>query len=374
MSAERSDSDAALARRKANAATFAVVGLAALLPGIFLPMLRIVRLHEEASYSILESVAVLARDGDYLIAVIILVFSVLFPLAKLALLLATALLRWDLGRGGIVRAARLSGPLGRYSMLDVFVIAVLLVVLKLEGIAEAELAMGTYLFGIGIACSFLAQACLEPLPRTLAVDEHRTVSTARPAQGTALAGRLTAATRGAGVRRLGAASAALLVLGAALLAFAPGGMVEAILIEKRPGIDVKFLSLPDTPDYALQVLFRDGDAHVTSTQDDTPIGNGILFAMPELELDAIREVRLWEDNSFVVSKIDLSVIPDEVIDRVRVERNRRLEGEKIVFTLSGRRSPLYWAGWSCLALGLALCASLGIGIVRRVAAGEPAAR
>ncbi|HEY5790020.1 MAG TPA: paraquat-inducible protein A, partial [Gammaproteobacteria bacterium] len=84
--------------------------------------------------SILGTVQELARTGNPLVAVLIALFSVVIPLAKLGLQLLTLLLRAPAAQATLDRVIR---AIGKWSMADVFVMA--LIVTYLAGSASGHL-------------------------------------------------------------------------------------------------------------------------------------------------------------------------------------------------------------------------------------------
>ena len=139
--------------------------LACLIAGLLLPTMTIVSLGLiSRAYSLIGAVLALARSGEVVLAVIVGLFSVVLPLAKLAV----ALWLWHgvrPGGSGLARGvARLEG-LSRWSMLDVFVVA--LTILAIEGslIARGDIGPGLPLFALSILASTLALARLGRLCR-----------------------------------------------------------------------------------------------------------------------------------------------------------------------------------------------------------------
>ena len=59
---------------------------------------------------------------------------------------------------------------GKWSMLDVFVVAVIIVLLTAQRFVSAHLRVGIYLFGTAIILSMLASAWVEQLARKVPAD------------------------------------------------------------------------------------------------------------------------------------------------------------------------------------------------------------
>ena len=141
--------------------------LVVLVAGLSLPILTVEKTvfwrHWENHYSVFVGVAELAKSGDWLLAVILFFFSMVFPFAKLATL--TALWYRPVGEKDRLKALHRLGMLGKWSMLDVFVVAILIVAAKLRDLTQVQPRVGLYLFGAAIILSMLATTRVERLAR-----------------------------------------------------------------------------------------------------------------------------------------------------------------------------------------------------------------
>ena len=122
--------------------------------GLFLPMLTIEKLVFENTFSVLSGILALAREGSYGLAIVLFLFSVIFPAVKLAIL-------WLVWSGEVRgrRRERLLARLhavGKWSMLDVFVVALTIVSVKLGALATAEPRPGIYVFTGSVLLSMIA--------------------------------------------------------------------------------------------------------------------------------------------------------------------------------------------------------------------------
>jgi paraquat-inducible protein A len=123
--------------------------------GLVLPILRVEKfIFWESGYSIVTGVAGLFDEREWLLGFVILLFSVVFPIAKLGVL---ATLWW----GHLTHEQRFAllrrlEMIGRWSMLDVFAVAILVVAGKLGAVADVEARVGIYLFAVAILLSMLA--------------------------------------------------------------------------------------------------------------------------------------------------------------------------------------------------------------------------
>lgn len=117
-----------------------------LVAGVTLPILTVERFFFFTdTFSIVDAVGTLADEGEWLLAVVIGGFSVVFPVFKI--IAAAGLWRMATGGGQVhVRAVRWLHTLGRWSMLDVLVAALVVVSAKASAIADASTEPGLYCF------------------------------------------------------------------------------------------------------------------------------------------------------------------------------------------------------------------------------------
>jgi len=110
-------------------------------------------------YTLLGSVQLLWSGGLYALAVLVFVFSVIFPFAKLAAILWV----WREGGRQPERAGRVLGlieRLGKWSMLDVFLVALMISLTSSQWIIKARAGVGVGFFLIAIVLSMLCGARL----------------------------------------------------------------------------------------------------------------------------------------------------------------------------------------------------------------------
>jgi paraquat-inducible protein A len=106
-------------------------------------------------FSIVEGLRLLLDKEDYLLAAIIGAFSVLFPAVKLLLLLvAWVLLR--LGRRAPVWWLAALDVVGKWSMLDVFVVALIVFSAKASVFTDADVRPAVAPFTAAVVLTFIA--------------------------------------------------------------------------------------------------------------------------------------------------------------------------------------------------------------------------
>ena len=103
----------------------------------------------ENTFSIFSGLLQLLEEGRIFLFVIILLFSVVMPIIKLGVLFR--LLGSTVGSSETLhRYLRLMHQYGKWSMLDVFVVALLIVAVKLGAVATVEIHYGLYAFGTAV--------------------------------------------------------------------------------------------------------------------------------------------------------------------------------------------------------------------------------
>ncbi|MES9961467.1 MAG: paraquat-inducible protein A [Sedimenticola sp.] len=126
--------------------------------GLTAPMITIEKfIFISNSFSVTSGVMELYRNGETLLFLIIGIFSVLLPILKLLLLfMLINLLEKQSHR--MKRYLHLMHDYGRWSMLDVFVVAVMVVSVKLDAIAKVYVHSGLYAFGAAVILTMLVTA------------------------------------------------------------------------------------------------------------------------------------------------------------------------------------------------------------------------
>lgn len=138
--------------------------LMTLLFGLITPIFM-VTIHKEVEYlgdvvlsfeskGVIGSIEKLFESGDVVVALVILLFSVLIPVLKvLSLLIVSLFMRSDFAHG-IIKFFKM---IGKWSMVDVFVVSVFLVYLTANKgeISRAEIEVGLYFFLAYVIVSML---------------------------------------------------------------------------------------------------------------------------------------------------------------------------------------------------------------------------
>lgn len=138
--------------------------------GIFAPMMTLTKLiFVTNTFSIVSGIQALAEEGEWFLFLVIFGFSLALPVAKLVLLFVIA--NHDYSDSvHLNRWLRWLAHYGKWSMLDVMVVAILLVSIKLGAIVSLKVHYGIYVFGASVLVSMLATWLIERMASHR--DEH----------------------------------------------------------------------------------------------------------------------------------------------------------------------------------------------------------
>ncbi|NNL18353.1 MAG: paraquat-inducible membrane protein A [Boseongicola sp.] len=142
-----------------------LAGLICYVPANIYPMLETRTLVHTESATIVGGVAELAAHGAYGIALIILVASVVIPVGKFA---SIAFLAFSVG--SVSRAApqarhgvhEIVEYIGRWSMIDVFVVAILSSLVQLNAVAAIQPGPASLAFALSVIFTMLSAQAFDP--------------------------------------------------------------------------------------------------------------------------------------------------------------------------------------------------------------------
>lgn len=125
--------------------------------GLFAPMMTLHKglwiFKEETTYSVLEGIQDLAAGGDGWVALLVFVFTIIFPVLKILLLTWSWLTKKHRHSGRIVAGVAM---LGKWSMLDVFVVALLVCLVKVGDLVTVQVRWGLVSFCLSVLLGLLA--------------------------------------------------------------------------------------------------------------------------------------------------------------------------------------------------------------------------
>ena len=125
------------------------------------PVMTIERLGHESAASIWHGTVQLLAEGHLAVGIAVLCFSIVAPVAKLIAI-------FSLTAGVAMRAQHRAATyrfvewVGRWGMVDVLLVAVLVAVVKLGDLVEVTPGIGVAAFGAVVVLSMLASAAFDP--------------------------------------------------------------------------------------------------------------------------------------------------------------------------------------------------------------------
>lgn len=147
--------------------TTALVLAAALcyVPANVLPIMTVTSLGKAQSDTIMSGVAYLLLHGMWPLAVVVFTASVFVPVLKLLILVFLLL---SVRRGSSWRPAertrlyRITEAIGRWSMVDIFVVTILVALVRLGSLATIQAETGAVFFGAVVVLTMLAAESFDP--------------------------------------------------------------------------------------------------------------------------------------------------------------------------------------------------------------------
>ena len=160
---------AAVHRRKTNslARTWALVLTAAIfyVPANVFPVMKVTSLGKTQADTILSGVIYLLTHGMWPLAALIFFASVFVPLLKLlvlSFLAASVQLRSAWKPAERTKLYRVTEAVGRWSMVDIYVVTILVALVKLGNLASIEAQPGAVFFGAVVVITMIAAESFDP--------------------------------------------------------------------------------------------------------------------------------------------------------------------------------------------------------------------
>ncbi|HEC13629.1 MAG TPA: paraquat-inducible protein A [Acidiferrobacteraceae bacterium] len=144
-----------------------LVNTVLLLVGLVSPIITLEKFYiVENTFSVLTGVIQLAEDGLWFLVVIVTGFSILLPFLKLRLLYQFVSVR-SRNHNALDRYLHWVHVYGKWSMLDVFVVAILVVSVKLGAIVNVQMRYGLYAFTAAVLLTMVITAVVVHLANTV---------------------------------------------------------------------------------------------------------------------------------------------------------------------------------------------------------------
>jgi paraquat-inducible protein A len=144
---------------------FLLAAIVCYLPANLLPIMKITSLGRAQADTIMSGVVYLLLHGMWPLAVVVFTASVFVPMLKLAILL---FLLFSVHRGSSwrpvdrTRLYRITEAIGRWSMVDIFVVTILVALVRLGNLATVEAQTGAVFFGAVVVLTMLAAESFDP--------------------------------------------------------------------------------------------------------------------------------------------------------------------------------------------------------------------
>ena len=144
--------------------SFLIVGIIAFIPAQVMPVMNTKSFMGNHQDTILSGVSTLIHTGSYFVAIIIFVASICIPILKfiiIAMLAMCLYLPWEMSDHTQHRMHALTELIGRWSMIDVFVVAVLAALIQLGAIITITPGAGINAFALSVVFTMLAASSLD---------------------------------------------------------------------------------------------------------------------------------------------------------------------------------------------------------------------
>ena len=148
-------------RAAARTAAAALGALILYFPAVTLPILEVRQLGHYSATSILGGIRELFASGSYFVGGVVLLFSIIFPFVKLAALLELSWL-------GLLRSRqqaftyRVMEHAGKWSMMDVLLLAFLVMLVKVGDLVSFQFGLGVVAFTLCVVMSLVASMSFDP--------------------------------------------------------------------------------------------------------------------------------------------------------------------------------------------------------------------
>jgi len=148
-------------RTNSRTAAAAMAAFVLYWPAILLPILKIERFGHHHESSLLVGTVQLIQQGSWFVGIVVLLFSIVFPIVKIMLLLELSIFGL-LHRHHRAITYRTMEHLGKWSMMDVMLLAFLVMLVKLGTMVRFHFGPAVWAFVLCVAMSMLASWCFDP--------------------------------------------------------------------------------------------------------------------------------------------------------------------------------------------------------------------
>lgn len=136
-----------------------IAGMIAYIPANLYPIMTTRMLSDETEATIIGGAVELISHGAWFVGGIVLLASVVVPMVKFAIIIFLALsvrYGWTFDRHQRLHLYELIEYIGRWSMIDVFVVAILVSLIRFGVLASVEPGPAAAAFGVSVVCTMIA--------------------------------------------------------------------------------------------------------------------------------------------------------------------------------------------------------------------------
>jgi paraquat-inducible protein A len=148
-----------------RSAAYLIAAAILYIPANLLPIMHTSTLLGGEDDTILSGVIVLVETGSWPLALLVFFASIMVPLLKLitlAVLVLAVRRGWSSPAHGRMRLYRLVEFVGRWSLLDIYVLTVLVSLVRMQGVATVEPRPGAIAFGAVVVLTLLSARSFDP--------------------------------------------------------------------------------------------------------------------------------------------------------------------------------------------------------------------
>ena len=142
-----------------------IAAIVMFIPANLPPMMVVTNLGSSEGDSIMGGVIYLLTSGDLPIALVIFIASIVVPSIKLIILsflLISVHYKMQWNPNERTRLYRLTEAIGRWYMVDIFVVTLMAALIQIQGIAEIEAGLGAIAFGSVVVLTLLSAMAFDP--------------------------------------------------------------------------------------------------------------------------------------------------------------------------------------------------------------------
>lgn len=140
-------------------------GLCLYIFSLFTPILSVQEFYIfEEEITIISTLFILINNQEWLLYVVILIFTIILPISKYVMLLIYSINKFRMSIS--TRTLIFLESISKWAMLDVFIIAIFVASIKLKMLAAAETKFGLYLFVASIVISIICTQILNSIQKS----------------------------------------------------------------------------------------------------------------------------------------------------------------------------------------------------------------